>query len=656
MSKLATPQRTATILSKGRALHRAGQYPKASKLYAEVLATDPTHADALHLLGLVARQTGDHANAESLIRRAISSDPTIALYHRDLAQICVLLNKRPEAIQSYSTALTLDPDLPETALQLAKLLVDANDLEAATQIYKHLLARNPDSVEAHFNLGCLQRRRNQLPAAIQSYRKAAALAPRIADIHFNLAVAHFASGQFAEAAQAYIQALTLKPNDAEAHYSLGVTLQEMGNHQAAADSYRRALALKPDYPDALSNLGSAVMDLGDLTTAEQLLRRCIALAPRDTNAHCNLGSILQKQGDTSAAIASFRNALTLDPRHILTLCNLGTLLDLLGEIDSALQCYLAALTVQPTCAQARFSLSTHLLAAGDLPNGWREYESRWDTRTFRPIRRTFTQPQWRGEDIRNARIFLYAEQGFGDTLQFVRFVTMVADRAAGVILEVQPQLLRLLQNLHPNVRVIASAAELDPTSFDWQCPLLSLPIALNIDLQTIPVTTPYLQPDPADLKHWRDTLAPTGLRIGLVWCGNPKHTRDAQRSIPLTQLLRLFEGLNATLYSLQKGPAAQQCAGTDVIDLDPQLKDFADTAAAVANLDLVIAVDTAVAHLAGALGKPIWILIHNAPDWRWLRNRTDSPWYPAARLFRQQSAGDWSKVFEQMKQALTEIK
>jgi len=656
MSSLVISNRTSAILKKGRALHRAGHTRKASELYSEILTIDPGHADALHLLGLLARQSGELNESESLIRRAIVSSPSVALYHRDLAQTCKLLGKLHETIESYRTAIVLEPHDLDTVQQLANLLFDTGDLAAAASLYESVLERNPHALEVLYNLGRLRRRSGQLDAAILCYRRAASQRPSSPDIHFNLAAALFDSRHFAEAILSYQQVIALQPQDAEAHYSLGVALQETGDFQAAADCYHRALALKPSFPDALSNLGSVTMELGDLDAAEDHLRRCLSLAPQNVNAHCNLGSVLQKKGETLAAIDCFRSALTIDPRHVSTLCNFGTVLDLLGESEGAAQCYRAALAFEPTCDLARFSLSTHLLASGDLANGWREYEARWGTREFRPALRTFTQPQWRGEDIRGARLFVYAEQGFGDTLQFVRFVSMVADRGADIILQVQPSLLRLLRNLHPSVQVIPSGDSVDPATFDWQCPLLSLPLALGIELSNLPASVPYLFPEPGEVESWRERLTASGLRIGLVWCGNPKHTRDTQRSISLDQLLALSGLTNATFYGLQKGPAAEQCAtaptGTPLVNLDEHLKDFADTAAVIANLDLLITVDTAVAHLAAAMGKPVWILIHNAPDWRWLRNRSDSPWYSTVRLFRQKTAGNWNEVFLEVQQAL----
>jgi hypothetical protein len=293
----------------------------------------------------------------------------------------------------------------------------------------------------------------------------------------------------------------------------------------------------------------------------------------------------------------------------------------------------------------------HLLH-GDFAAGWHNYEYRWQTKMLRNARRDFSQPQWLGQRIDGARILLHAEQGLGDTLQFIRYVPMVTSRGAKVILEVPFELRRLVERAFgATVQVVTRGSRLP--DFEWQSPLMSLPLAFGTDLTSIPAPTPYLQADPQLTSEFAQHLtasSTTGLRVGLVWSGSPLHTRDRQRSIPLAQLCALTEIPGATFYALQKGPAAKDLLDMPIdmnlIDLSGYLNDFADTAAALAHLDLVVTADTAVAHLAGALGKPVWILLTHNPDWRWLLGRADSPWYPTARLFRQRAAGDWSSPIE----------
>jgi hypothetical protein len=313
--------------------------------------------------------------------------------------------------------------------------------------------------------------------------------------------------------------------------------------------------------------------------------------------------------------------------------------------------------VQPDFPTARFFLGMSQLAEGDFACGWRAYEHRWATKEFRRFRRAFTQPQWRGEDIRGSRILLYAEQGLGDTMQFVRYLPMLLARGADVILEVQPNLYRLLKNSleQPAVRVIRKG-EKHP-DFDWQCPLLSLPLAFGTELVTIPSGVPYLCAEANAAALWAERMPADTLRVGLAWGGNPKHARERQRSIPLRQLTCLTQIENTTFYSLQKGAAATALKTLSpdeisLVDLDAEQEDFADTAAIASNLDLIISIDTSVAHLAGAMGKPAWILLHHTPDWRWLREGSSSPWYPTSRLFRQTVPGNWNDVLDQVEAGL----
>ncbi len=295
---------------------------------------------------------------------------------------------------------------------------------------------------------------------------------------------------------------------------------------------------------------------------------------------------------------------------------------------------------------------------GDFAAGWHNYEYRWQTKMLRNARRNFSQPQWLGQPITGARILLHAEQGLGDTLQFLRYVPMVVARGAKVILEVPSELRRLIENARlitsgGSVQIVTRGSRLP--DFEWQSPLMSLPLVFQTDLASIPASIPYLRADSQLTREFAQHFASpanTGLRVGLVWSGSPRHTRDPQRSIPLAQLCTLTEIPGTTFYSLQKGPAAKELLDMPIdmnlVDLSGYLNDFADTAAAVANLDLLVTVDTAVAHLAGALGKPVWLLLTRNPDWRWLLEREDSPWYPTARLFRQSVAGDWASVIERV--------
>jgi len=646
------------VLQQGLAFHRAGSLSEASVCYSEALKLDPTHGDALHLLGVVARQLGFLPESERLLVKAIASCSTVCAYHQNLGHTYQLLGKVDEAVKAYRRAIALDPVNLKMIQRFAQL-AGRDGLAEAIAMYKALLSRTADSPEAFFELGRLEMQRGQRASAIAAYRGAIALKADVFKYHFNLGGALFESGRLAEAASAYRVAIPLDPGEAQGHFALAVVLQEMGEIGAASEGYGKALAIKPDFAHALNNLGALLMDRGELKQGEGFVRRSLELDPKNISALCNLANILVKRGKARPALDVFQIALGLDPQHVTTLCNFGAFLETMGDRDRALQCYETVLKRHPECASARFNLGMCQLASGEFAAGWAGYEARWGMREFRNARPVLTQPQWRGETIRGSRLFLYSEQGLGDTIQFVRYVSMVRPFGAKVVLRVQPALGELIRAAFPEVEVLSTGPE-SFADFDWQCALMSLPIAFHTDETNIPVSIPYLKADAALAAMWLQRLrgydSGHGLRVGVVWAGNPKHARDLQRSIPLEQLGRITLLDGAAFYSLQHGEkAAQQVAalpGAWLIDLSEHLENFSVTAAIVANLDLVITVDTSVAHLAGAMGKPVWMLAAHAADWRWRKDRATSDWYPTMRIFRQKTLGDWSEALDEIESEL----
>ena len=647
---------TQKLLQSGLAHHREGRLADAAACYDHLLRQDPCNADALQLSGVLARQEGRLDASERLISKAIQLNAEVSTYHHNLARTYALQGRRIDAKGSYRQALRLNGRDADSMQMLAQLLEDTSEAAEAIQLCKKVIELAPDREAVYFHLAFLLNSRGEVTAALEIYRRAVTLFPNSSDSHFSLGKALYEAGLPEECIPCYERALALKSDDPEAHNCLGRVLHERGDLGLARQSYLRAVTLTPEFAEALSNLGALQMDAGEYKTGEAVLRRAIALKPDLWNAHCNLGSILARQGDALGAIAAFRNVLMVNPRDVPTLCSLGFTLDALGDEAGAASCFRFALEVQPESSLARFNLSSHLLLDGNFADGWREYEQRWLVRQFAGKREPFAQPQWRGEPIRGGRIYVYAEQGLGDTLQFVRYVPMLAELGAEVILEVQPPLLALLRDLHPAVEAIAKGER--PQEVDWHSPLLSLPGAFGTDLSNIPAPVSYLQADASKCAAWSRRLATGSLRVGVVWTGNPEHTRDRLRSIPFSQFRRLTGVEGTTLYALQKGLTVAQreelASAGKVVDLGAELEDFTDTAAIVANLDLVITVDTSVAHLAGALGKPVWILLPHVPDWRWLRERSDSPWYPTARLFRQTVPGRWDCVLERVERELRE--
>jgi tetratricopeptide (TPR) repeat protein len=447
------------------------------------------------------------------------------------------------------------------------------------------------------------------------------------------------------------QAIVLDEGVPTYHNSLGQAHRALGAPAAAIACYERALSINPNLGPAHGNLAQ-VLVAGDLATAVAYYRRLVEVLPANALARSNFAYMVEKTGDTQAAVEIYRQSLSLEPNQPVALGNLGVALADLGRIDEAMDCYRRALDLDPDSADAHNALGLALLLRGDYAAAWPHHEHR-----PRDWVGEFRVPRWKGEPLAGQRILLHAEQGMGDTLQFARYVPMVAARGGRVVLAAMPALARLLEGV-PGVEQLVTGKQ-PPADIDWHCPLMSLPFAFGTTRETIPGPWPYLQAPADRIAPWRDRVGGAGrLKVGLVWQGQPKLRRDRDRSLPPAALAPLAGIAGVRYYALQKTAAGSGCAdlpaALDATDLAGGFADYAETAAALMALDLVIAVDTSVAHLAGALGRPVWILISKVPDWRWGEAGDDSPWYPSVRLFRQTIAGVWDDVIAEVVRALVE--
>jgi tetratricopeptide (TPR) repeat protein len=528
----------------------------------------------------------------------------------------------------------------------------AGRLADAESAYRRVLVRQPNHFNAVYLLGVLAHQAGNSAAAADLIRQAISLNPGYAEAHAKLGVALASLGQFEPAVEAFEQAIALNPAFAEAHTNLGASLAALSRFDQAVGAYRRAIAIRPNYPEALSNLGVSLEQLEKFDEAVATYRQAIKLQPGLAEIYSNLGSALTKQGLTEEAIAVFDEAIAFNPSYAEAYANLGRVLNDIGQFDQAAAASKKAIDLRPDFANAHWNLALTLLSKGDLANGFREYEWRFRHKDNAEKVRSVPVPQWRGEELRGRTIVLRSEQGFGDVIQFVRYAPLVAARGAKVILESNPELYRLLRCVPGMQQVVEHGQPLPPC--DLQCPMLSLPAAFSTAEHSIPREVPYLSPDAALVDRWEDAFADSSgkLKVGLIWSGNPKHTNDRNRSMRLMELLPLADVPGVQFYSLQKGPAAAQRAVMDgrwsITDYTDRLADFADTAAMLSHLDLVITVDTAVAHLAGAMGKPVWVMLPFVAEWRWMVGREDSPWYPTMRLFRQSALGRWENVVERV--------
>lgn len=563
---------------------------------------------------------------------------------------------RLEQAEHYYRQILLTDAQHVGALHLLGLLthqVGRSDL--AVEYISQALHLQPEFAEAHSNLGMALAKQGKLTESVACYQEALRIKPGHAEAHNNLANAFRKQGKLTEAVASYQQALRIKPDIAQTHCNLGVALFEQGKLTEAVACQRQAVRLKPNYAEAHSNLGMVLAAQGKLTEAVTCYQEALRLKPDLPEAHCNLGVALLQQGKLAEAVACLEHALRLKPDYAQAHSNLGVAIAEQGRLKEAVACYRQALRLDPHYAEAHVNLAYFWFLLGNFEEGWPEYEWRWKRRDFSPP--PFRQPLWDGSGLQGQTILLFAEQGLGDTLHFVRYASLIKQNGATVIVQCQAPLLRLLATCAGIDRLAPEGTALPP--FDVQAPLLSLPRIFRSTLATIPANIPYLSADPELRAHWQEHLnGVRELKVGIAWQGNPEHQLDRRRSVPLLAFAPLADVPGVRLVSLQKGPGREQLSDLadrlGVLDVADRLVDFADTAAVISNLDLVITVDTAVAHLAGALGIPVWVALPLIPDWRWLLEREDSPWYPSMRLFRQRDRGDWPGVFERLTEALRE--
>jgi Flp pilus assembly protein TadD len=465
---------------------------------------------------------------------------------------------------------------------------------------------------------------------------------------FELALQNHQAGRLSEAEQIYRAILARQPENPGALQYLGVISHQKGEMDEAIELISRSIAIAPS-ASAYSNLGNVLKDTGRLDEAVAACRQSIALQPNAAQAHSVLAGALNDKGEFEQAVEEYRRAISLRPNDAEVHSNLGVALEDLGKIDEAISAYRTAISLNPNVTEAHANLALALLALGEFKEGWQEFE--WRLRSPRlNLARDFSQPHWNGEDISGRTLLIYAEGGFGDAIQFVRLVALLRGRAGKIILEFQPELAPLFGDIAGVDTLIARGDPLP--EFDHRVALQSLPGILGIQLGNIPDSVPYVKPPADRVEVWKARVPHDRIKnIGLCWAGSgaKRRTREITLFAPLAQIP------GVRFFSLQKGPEANQSPphGMELINYAPEFKDFADTAAFIQNMDLVVSVDTSIAHLAGALGKPVWVLIPFRADFRWLIGREDSPWYPTMRLFRQPTRGDWGSAIAHLADELS---
>jgi tetratricopeptide (TPR) repeat protein len=666
------------LFNRGVALQVLGRFAQALESYDRLLAESAGHASALCNRGLVLEQFGRLDDALTSYDRALAAQPNFVEALCNRGNLLSRLGRLSEALADYDRALVVRSDHAEALYNRGNVLVALGRPHDALETYERALLARPDYAEALCNHGAALAALGRNDEALASYDRALAVAPGFSEALSNRGNALKALGRLDEALASYDHALTARPDDAQALFNRGVTLHELRRFDLALASYDRALAARPDHAEALSNRGDALRELGRLEDALASYDRALAARPDYAEALSNRGNVLkalrrfddalasydaalhlrldypaplsnravtlQALDRLDEALASCDRALALRPDSVEALINRGSVLQELRRFDEALASYDRAVAIAPDHAEAQTNRAFLLLLTGDLARGWPAYE--WRRKLPSWVERGFTQAEWSGEDIAGKRLLLHAEQGFGDTIQFARYAAQAAMRGADVVLEVQPSLKPLLGGLF-GVEVVAAGRDQLP-AFDLHCPLLSLPRLFATTPATLPGGDPYIGAPADRIAAWTPRLPADGMRVGLAWSGHPNNARDHERSIPFARLAPLIDVPGTRFVSLQKDIRTadaddfRRCG--KLIDLRGEMRDFADTAAVIAQLDLVITVDTAAAHLAGAMGKPVWVLLPRVPDFRWLLDRATSPWYPRARLFRKGQADTWDAV------------
>jgi tetratricopeptide (TPR) repeat protein len=649
------------------------------------MATVPTVAEVF-ALALQHHAVGNLRQAEQFCRHILQADPGNADTHHLVAVLAQGQGRLDEAIAHFQQALRFRPDFAEAHNNLGNTMFLKGSLDEAAAHYRHALRLRPDYVEAHNNLGLALAGSGQPEEAINHYRQALRLNQHCAETHNNLGGALLDLGKPAEAVACLQQAIRLKPDYAKAHYNLGVAFARQDWLDEAICCYQHALRLQPDSAEAYCSWGAALEKQSKLDEAMHCYRQALKVKPSCVDALNNLGLALERQDKLDEALACYQQALQFKPDSVVARTNLGNIHWGQGRFDEAMACYEHALKADAKSAHTHFNRARLRLLQGDWARGWPEYEWRWQTTECPGW--SFPQPRWDGSPLAGRSILLLAEQGLGDTLHFVRYAPLVRQQGGTVIVECQAALVPLLASVAGIDRLVARGWPLP--AFDVHASLLSLPALLHTTITNVPATVPYLEANAGLVEQWRkkmsDVRCPAfdankipanierrtsnvehGIKIGISWQGNPAFIGDRLRSMELTHFAPLAKVPGVQLISLQKGPGTEQlsivsCQLSDnrerktgnfqVLDLGSRLDEtagaFMDTAALMKSLDLVITSDTAIAHLAGALGVPVWLALCWIPDYRWMLQRDDSPWYPTMRLFRQTRRGRWDDVFDRL--------
>ncbi len=639
--------------------HWAGRDAEAEEVCRRVLQSAPEDPQAWHLLGMIDLRGGRYAEAEARYRRAIAARSDYAEAHVDLGALLAMQGRLDEAIEALRRALTLAPGSADAHHHLGGIHFRLGRRDEAVVCLREAVRCDPAHSMASSALGHVLSMQGEYAEMADVFRRLVQIRPDHLVAHLRLGEALVNLGQLDEARSCFEVAVGLAPASPEAQLGLGIVLLDLGRSETSLPSLRRAIELAPDRPEAHTMLARALRALGRFDEALDFAERALRLAPDDPQMHRDRSFLLAKLLRCEEAIAGYDQAIRMGPRHAETHHNRGVALIKLARFPEGIAAFDEALRWKPDYFEARGCRAQALLTLGDFERGGQLLEEQVRHRD----RNAPWRPQqiWMGEPLEGRTILLHPDQALGDTIQFVRYAPIVQERGGRVVVACQAPLVRLVETA-PGIDQVVAPGDALP-DFDVHSTLTRVMCLFTRSVAAIPAPVPYLQADPTRVDRWRARLAAwPGYKVGIVWQGDPKHTRDRDRSFPLASFERLAGIEGVRLISLQKGDGTEQLRELGgrfpVIDfgdeVDPGLAMMEDTPAIMMSLDLVIAPDTALAHLAGALGVPIWIALPMGPDWRWLLDREDSPWYPTARLFRQTEFACWESVFDRIAAALAE--
>ncbi len=645
-------------VQRAMALHQSGKLAEAERLYREILAAEPNRFEAVHFLGVLCAQQGRLADAEALMARSLKLNATVPDAFVNYARILAGMNRPDDAMRNCDRALALNPRNP------AALIIRGNALRAlsrpgeALADLRNALSLDPRNPVAQIAHGEVLRALKRPAEALASYQQAVMLAPGNADAWHVRGLVLGELGRKDEAAASHQRAVAIKPDFAEAWRSLAMVLFDLRRHREVLDATEKALATKPDAADVWCCRGAALHSLARHEEAFACYEKALTIRPGFADALYNRGNALHELERFDEALIAFEQALAVDPNHVDTLFARGTTLHEQQRLGDALASFAKAAALAPARPDIQWNESAALLAIGEFKRGFAKHEWRWQVSEHLSRKPMVRAADWRGEDLRGRRLLVFTEQGMGDVIQFARYLPMLRDRGADVTFHCDARLVRLLAPLTKGIRVTSQLAMGE--AYDFRCGVLDLPHGFGTDRDSIPAAVPYLAAEPERVAHWRNQIGTAGFKVGIVWQGNPQGKVDHGRSIPLEHYVPLTCLPGVRIISLQKHHGLDQIArlpaGTAIENLGPSLDNgpdwYVDAAAAMMALDLIVTSDTSMAHLAGALGRPTFVALKFVPDWRWMLDRDDSPWYPTMRLFRQPRRGDWSAVFAAIEREL----